>query len=93
MSSAYALHSPVFLTGQCFGLSFVREASREERERTVDFHVISGDYFGTLATIIGLVGDVISDDELPMKERCLKTLEELREDLIYLQQNYQIERK
>lgn len=94
MSSRYALRSPVFLTNRpTTSISFVRDAPLEERQRSVDFHVVSGDYFGTLATIMGLMADAISGNDPAMRERCRKTLSELREDLIYLHENYLIERK
>lgn len=59
-------------------------------EDSVSFHVESGDYFGTIATIISLVSQDIerkgSYDALSL----LKALKSLEKDLIHLQANYDI---
>lgn len=92
MTSAYALRSPILLTNRSFGISFVRDTHPEQRKQTIDFHIQSGDYFGTLATIMGLMADLLSSNAEASK-RSIATLNELREDLSYLQENYSIERK
>lgn len=93
MNSAYALRSPLFLTNTSSGISFLRDAPSEERKNRVDFHVHSGDYFGTLSTILALMADALSTNDAENLRRCIRTLAELHEDLAYLQDAYSIERK
>ncbi len=64
--------------------------SFDVHKNNIDFHVESGDYFGTLATILGLVADVLESTDPAVQKRCKNTLSELREDLLYLQENYSI---
>ncbi|HTR19153.1 MAG TPA: hypothetical protein VMH91_04240 [Candidatus Paceibacterota bacterium] len=93
MTSAYAVRSPVFFTGAPFGFSFVRDMPREDAFRRVEFHVASGDYFGTLATLMQLMADAIASGDAAAKQRCITTLKELSEDLVYLQERYAIRKK
>jgi hypothetical protein len=93
MTNSYALRSPLFVTNASFGLSLFRDAPSEERKLTIDFHVKSGDYFGTLATIMGLIADSLSSNQSDARERSAKTLVELREDLSYSQETYTIKSK
>jgi len=90
MTSAYALRPTPYLTNSSFGLSFLQDTPRQER---IDFHIASGDYFGTLATIVGLMADMLLTDDVAIRARCAKSLGELREDLMYLQEAYTITRK
>ncbi|MDR3571809.1 MAG: hypothetical protein P4L81_06490 [Candidatus Pacebacteria bacterium] len=92
MNSTYAVRSPIFLTNTSYGISFVRDALPRERKQNVDFHIKSGDYFGTLATIMGLMADSLSNKGSD-PTRSIKTLDELREDLCYAQETYRIEPK
>lgn len=93
MNDSYALRSRPLLTKPAYGVSFLRDPSPEDRKRTIDFHADSNDYFGTLATIMGLMADALASGDASARVRCVKTLTELREDLIYLQKSYTIDRK
>ena len=93
MTSAYALRSYVFLTSSSYGIRFIRDELPEERRRNIDFHVASGDYFGTLATIMGLIADSLSSNGRETQKQCANTLDQLREDLNYSQETYTIQRK
>ena len=93
MTNGYALRSRILLTNTVFGLSFIHEALPEQRKQNIDFHVQSQDYFGTLATIMSLMADALSSGDAEARERCIKTLSELREDLEYLQKTHTIERR
>lgn len=92
MTSAYAIRSPIQLTSASFGLSFLRDALPKERKQSIDFHIASGDYFGTLATVIGLMADSLSSDAAGAAKRCVKTMADLQEDLQYLHETHTIQR-
>jgi formate dehydrogenase maturation protein FdhE len=67
-----------------------------ERLARLHFHLKSGDYFPTLATILGFVEETISSmdaqaDSLPALEREL--IQGVRKDLMYLHTYYRIELK
>jgi hypothetical protein len=89
MTSAYAIRSPLQLTGQAFGISVFRDVP-SERQQQLEFHVASGDYFGTLATVLGLVADSLASNDIAFRNRCISILEDACEDLAYLQGNYSI---
>jgi hypothetical protein len=58
-------------------------------EKSVNFHIKSGDYFGTLATVLSLIRQ-----SLGLKEkRNAKILENLEKDLLFLQKRYRIVKK
>jgi len=61
-------------------------------ESSVKFHVENDDYFGTIATILSLIKQEIKKgaNSTPEIETTLKNLEK---DLLYLQNNYQINPK
>lgn len=67
-------------------------------EISVKYHVEQDDYFGTIATIISLVYQKLKNNksETPKKEekrekrQVLQALESLEQDLVFLQNNYQI---
>ncbi|NCN22031.1 hypothetical protein GW758_00600 [Candidatus Falkowbacteria bacterium] len=64
-------------------------------EASVKYHVEKDDYFGTIATIISLIFQKLKNDEIKEngekeKKQLLKTLKNLEQDLIFLQNNYQI---
>jgi formate dehydrogenase maturation protein FdhE len=68
----------------------------QERLARLHFHLKSGDYFPTLATILGFVEETISSLELP--QDAMPALERelihgVRKDLMYLHKYYQIELK
>jgi hypothetical protein len=90
MTSAYALRSPVYFTNNAFGLSLLRDAPSEERKRSIEFHVESDDYFGTLATTLGLIADMISNNKALLAK---KHLDEIRDELVYLQETHRIGHK
>ncbi|MCF7820766.1 MAG: hypothetical protein K9M44_04870 [Candidatus Pacebacteria bacterium] len=58
-------------------------------KESASFHAQNNDYFGTLATIISLLEQ---NDKLQKKDY-KKILNNLKEDLIYLQKNFKIEKK
>ena len=57
-------------------------------KESLEFHIKSSDYFGTLATILSLIKQAPKND----KDN-LKILESIGEDLIYLQKEYKIVKK
>lgn len=59
-------------------------------EASVRFHIKSGDYFGTIATVLGLIRQQISKDERSDASVLNKALDNLNKDLIFLQENYLI---
>lgn len=73
--NTYTLHSPYRL--------WLRDASNERQQLL--FHVRSGDYFATLATVLGLINDLSELDP-----RSKDTLERIRDDLVYLQSTHAI---
>lgn len=60
-------------------------------KESLEFHIQSGDYFGTLATVINLVKQQIFKDKSKNKNR--KIIEDKVAELIYLQNNYDIVKK
>jgi hypothetical protein len=88
MNSIYAIRSPIFLTNNCFGLGLAHDAPSKSRKLNIDFHVASGDYFGTIATILGLVSEPLAKNEAAKE-----TLTELRDELVYMQEHYRINPK
>jgi hypothetical protein len=66
--------------------SFIKDINnRDDRIERLKFHVKSDDYFATLATII----KVCAEEKTVPK----KIFSKLVEDLLYLQENYQINEK
>lgn len=59
-------------------------------KKSVNFHVKTNDYFGTLATIMELINQ---DDILEDKKELKKILKRLKKDLLYLQENFIIHSK
>lgn len=55
--------------------------------KSLNFHIISQDYFGTLATILNLLHqkEFVGDKDRILKEKV--------KELIYLQKNYKIMKK
>ncbi|MDB5190343.1 MAG: hypothetical protein JWN49_669 [Parcubacteria group bacterium] len=67
-----------------------------ERLARLHFHVKTGDYFPTLATILGFVEETLSNytqatDSMPLLEKDL--IQSVRKDLMYLHEYYQIDVK
>ncbi|MFC1801833.1 hypothetical protein ACFLY7_00095 [Patescibacteria group bacterium] len=71
----------------------LRDKTRKER---IINHVNSGDYFGTLATVLDLTRQMMDIVEKNTKEIELlvdgnrKRMERIKKDLVYLQENYKI---
>jgi hypothetical protein len=61
-------------------------------EAGVKFHVKSGDYFGTMATVLSLLKQQINKNGAKSAVTD-KTLKNLEKDLLFLQKNYQINPK
>ena len=53
------------------------------------YHLRSGDYFAFLATVFGVLEDNIAHGPLNPSDQ-LALIKNMRKDLIYLQQEYQI---
>lgn len=68
-------------------LSYIRD------EASVSFHVDSGDYFGTIATVISLISQDIAEKGSCDIQGLLKALKNLEKDLVHLQENYDISPK
>jgi len=62
-------------------------------ETSVKFHVLSDDYFGTIATVLSLLEQQIKKDSAGNAALLNKTLKNLKKDLLFLQKNYQIKPK
>lgn len=73
-----------FITPHLF---IIRDAPRSDRRANIQFHVEHGDYFGTLAAVLGLIEETGAS---PDTRRMLKRL---RDDLRFLQDHYRIEKK
>lgn len=65
------------------------QPSRYRRERDVQFRVDSDDYFGTLATVV----DLLLQKGNKMDVAARKTLENVRDDLLFLEKHYKIIKK
>lgn len=64
------------------------------RDKTsVNFHVENDDYFGTIAAVLSLVKQQIKKDSRPETAILKKILKNLEKELMYLQNNYQINPK
>ncbi len=58
------------------------------------FHVKAGDYFSTLATILGFVEETIKEQDHQEKMTYeINTLSQMKEDLVYLNDNFDIKPK
>ena len=57
------------------------------------FHIKNDDYFGTVATILNLIGEDIKKGEYPNRLALIKTLNSVKKDLLFLQKDYQINPK
>lgn len=60
-------------------------------EASVKFHVKSGDYFGTIATVLSLLKQQIKKNGAKNAALLKKTLKNLENDLMFLQKNYHID--
>ena len=59
-------------------------------KESLEFHVKSDDYFGTLATVLDLIKQQIFGDK---KNKLKSAIESKVSELMYLQKNYQIVKK
>lgn len=57
-------------------------------QKSIKFHIESDDYFGTLATVLSLIGQTPEHIN-----KHIKTLSRVEKDLIFLQNNYKIVKK
>ncbi len=57
-------------------------------EKSVNFHVYSDDYFATLAAILKVIKEKISDQKIIDSQIIIVSLENLITDLLFLQNNY-----
>ena len=60
-------------------------------QKSVKFHIDSGNYFGTLATVLSLIKQTIGDSKF--KRASVRTFSHLEKDLMFLQTNYTIVKK
>jgi hypothetical protein len=67
----------------------LHDAPNKERREQLAFHIRSGDYFGTLASILRLLEEPL---RRPRESRA-EILKRLHEDLDYLQNHYRITHK
>ena len=66
------------------------------RKQQIEFHIKSDDYFGSLATTINFAKQTLEKDldkTAASKKRQIKTLDKVKDDLLFLQENYQIIKK
>lgn len=61
-------------------------------EESVKFHVKNDDYFGTMATLLGLIKQEISKDKDSSK-KIKTTFDNIEKDFMWLQENYKIVKK
>lgn len=70
----------------------IRDTPDDERIERLKFHVDEGDYFPYLATVIGLLKDAaIGEGDIP--EAYLPLIEDMKKDLIHLQEHYDLVKK
>ena len=87
MSQLYLSKRFKFPNGQAL---IVREKEQDQYDcHKIDFHVKSDDYFGTLATILDLMGQ----EKTNPKNRHADIMKKLKRNLLYLQKNYKIVKK
>lgn len=90
-ATAYRIASPVFFTS-AFSPPLLRDAPKDTfaTRQHLLFHIESGDYFGTLATIAALIADAMESGDAASRALCIGTLQEMRDDLAYLQDTHLI---
>ncbi len=84
----------------------IADGEKRDDKESVKRHVESGDYFGTLATVLDLTGEIMSivdqnikemrksiEDISSVNERNRKKMESLKKELVFLQENYKIIKK
>jgi hypothetical protein len=58
--------------------------------KSIKFHIENNDYFGTLATVISLIRQNL---ETKQAKKIIKSLMDLENDLVFMQNNYFIIKK
>lgn len=77
----------------------INDKEENTRLEKIKNHIKSGDYFGTLATVLDLTKQIMmlidqnSKDIEQINRRNKKQMEDVKEDLIFLQKNYKIVKK
>ncbi len=61
-------------------------------QASVEFHVANDDYFGTIATLLGLLKQEIYKPQ-PNTEKIKTAFENMEKDFMWLQENYKISQK
>jgi hypothetical protein len=59
-----------------------------QQRREIEWHIQAGDYFGTLATVLDLLRQLMDKQGYGRTEARL--LAEVRDELVYLQENHRI---
>lgn len=62
-------------------------------EASTKFHIANDDYFGTIAAVLSLIEEQLKDQDCSKLAAFRKTLRNIKQDLVWLQQNYQISPK
>ena len=63
-------------------------------KKQLEKHIEKDNYFGTLATVLNMARQTLEKDMRgPKKNWHIKLLQSLEEDLMYLQENYKIDKK
>lgn len=57
-------------------------------KKSLEFHIKSNDYFGTLATVLNLIKENLNEKNLDITHK--KILNNCINDLMYLQNNFKI---
>lgn len=57
-------------------------------KKSLEFHIKSSDYFGTLATVLSLIKQTSENNK-----KYIRIFENIVKDLMYLQNNYKIVKK
>lgn len=72
-----------------FSQQFLLDKEDEQsREKVLEFRAANNDYFGTLATVL----DLMSQEKGEFTNINREILKKIRDDLIYLQNNYKLKR-
>jgi hypothetical protein len=61
-----------------------------ERQRSIEFHIKNKDYFGTLAAVLDLLRQSLG--ESPNEKMVASYLNDYKEDLLFLRDNYEIDK-
>lgn len=94
MNNEYTIQNKDKLTESIFAARCVFDLS-DSRKSEVAWHVHSDDYFATLATIIGLMHQLVKDDQCTKfnSQKALSVMQNIQEELVYLQNQYVIQKR